>query len=102
MGCKAPREGHCEARMQRDKSDTRVLLLAFASSEAKESSFCTVEHRAFFIMLLVASRLVATCFTIGQSMSRLVATCFTIGQSMIFIVVNCRVAVFENICKQKG
>ena len=88
MGCKAPREGHCEARMQRDKSDTRVLLLAFASSEAKESSFCTVEHRAFFIMLLVASRLVATCFTIGQS--------------MIFIVVNCRVAVFENICKQKG
>ena len=70
MGCKAPREGHCEARMQRDKSDTRVLLLAFASSEAKESSFCTVEHRAFFIMLLVASRLVATCFQPVKESSR--------------------------------
>ena len=83
MGCKAPREGHCEARMQRDKSDTRGVRWAFASSVAIARSFGTVEHRAFFSLRLVASRLVATCFTVGQS--------------MIFIVVNCRVAVFENI-----
>ena len=35
MGCKAPREGHCEARVERDKSDTPVLCLGLCLSRSQ-------------------------------------------------------------------
>ena len=87
MGCKAPREGHCEACTMQDKSDTLGLCLGLCLSRSQRKQLLHGGAPCVFIMLLFVSRLVATCFAQWQS--------------MIFIVVNCRVAVFENIFKQK-
>ena len=46
MGCKAPREGHCEARVERDKSDTLVLCLGlYLSRSLATRLFCVATGR---------------------------------------------------------
>ena len=70
MGCKAPREGHCEACAMQDKSDTLGLCLGLCLSRSQRKQIPA--RRALPCILPVwagvlqpgffASRLVATCF----------------------------------------
>ena len=77
MGCKAPREGHCEACAMQDKSDTLGLSLGLCLSRSQRKQIPA--RRALPCILPVwagvlqpgffASRLVATCFAQRQSMT---------------------------------
>ena len=79
MGCKAPREGHCEACAMQDKSDTLGLCLGLCLSRSQREQIPVRRKLPCILFLPVwagalqpgffASRLVATCFAQRQSMT---------------------------------
>ena len=72
MGCKAPREGHCEARVERDKSDTLVLCLGLCLSRSQRKQ--------------IPARRMLPCIFVSASLGRGLATrlfCVATGRDML-------------------